>query len=310
MRVLVAGGTGFIGAALVESLLEDQCSVTVLGRDQGRIRARFGNRVDALEWGEAGDPDLQRQLSGHEVIFNFAGEQAVGRRYTPGSKQRIRDSRVKTTRALVEALSLLSERPRLLISASAVGYYGGLPEGYAVDETAPSGQGFLAELCHEWEDAALRAELRGIRVIVARLGVVLGSGGGAFEAMAQPFRRGLGGHLGEGSQDFSFISLEDCVQALRFCMGEQSLHGPVNLTAPAPTTSKGLAVAMGRVLGRPNWLPVPKFALKLLLGEGAASLLEGQRVLPSVLEQRGFHFQHPTIDLAVLSAAGNSPRHR
>jgi uncharacterized protein (TIGR01777 family) len=302
-RILVTGGTGFVGAALVENLLDDGHAVSVLGRDAGRIRVRFGSRARAVVWGDANDPAFLREVAGHDVVFNLAGEQAVGTRYTPGSKQRIRDSRVKTTRTLVEALCAVEPRPSLLISASAVGYYGVSSAAVTFDETFPCGTGFLAELCHEWEDAALRAEVRGLRVVLTRLGVVLGRGGGAFETMAQPFRLGVGGRIGDGQQPVSFISLSDCVRALRFCMEQPELRGPVNLSSPAPTDGSGVAMALGRVLGKPNWLPVPKLALRALYGEGAEALVKGQRVLPGVLTQLGFQFRHPTIDLAVAAAS-------
>jgi len=320
MRILVAGGTGFVGSALVQSLLDDGHDVTVLGRDAGRIRARFAGRASAITWGTPDVSTLSRDMSGHEVVFNLTGEQAVGTRYTPGHKERIRDSRVKTTRALVQAFddargtgsgdaagSALS-RPRVLISASAVGFYGARTPGESIDERAQVGTGFLAELCHEWEEAALRAELRGVRVVIARLGVVLGPGGGAFESIARPFRLGVGGPIGDGAQDMSFISLADCVRALKFCMEpNHGLRGPVNLTAPAPTNGLALATAISRVLEKPNWLPVPKFALRALYGEGAEALVTGQRVLPTVLLNAGFQFRHPTIDLAVASAAVKPP---
>jgi uncharacterized protein (TIGR01777 family) len=301
--ILVAGGTGFIGGALVDSLLRDGHDITVLGRDEGRIHRRFGMNVRAVVWREPSDPVFLRDVTGHDIVFNLAGEKAVGRRYTAGSMQQIRDSRVKTTRRLVEALGSAAERPRLLISASAVGYYGARPASEPLEESDTCGAGFLAELCHEWESAALRAELRGIRVIIARLGVVLGCGGGAFEAMAKPFRLGFGGPIGNGKQPFSFISLSDCVRALSFCMEQPGLRGPINLSAPAPTNGNGIATALARVLDKPNWLPVPKLALRALYGEGAESLTTGQYVLPGVLNRLGFQFKHPTIDLAVAAAA-------
>jgi uncharacterized protein (TIGR01777 family) len=302
-RILVAGGTGFLGAALVESLLDDGHPISVLGRDAGRIRLRFGSRVQALVWNHPGHPSLASAISGHEIVVNLTGEQAVGIRYTAGKKQQIRDSRVKMTRELVEAISAAKERPRLFISASAVGYYGSTEGDQTVDEASPLGNGFLAELCHEWEAAAIRAEVHGITVVLARLGIVLGRGGGAFETMARPFRLGIGGPIGDGRQGFSFISLEDCVTAFKFLMKQPGLRGPVNVTAPAPTDGRGVAMALGRVLRKPNWLPVPQFALRALYGEGAEPLVSGPKVLPSVLSSQGFHFQHPTIDSAVAAAA-------
>jgi uncharacterized protein (TIGR01777 family) len=302
-KILVTGGTGFVGAALVESLLDDGHEVSVLGRDAGRVRVRFGSRARAIVWGAPSDPEFVQSLAGHDVVFNLAGEQAVGRRYTTGSKQRIRDSRVKVTRGLVDALGATAMPPQVLISASAVGYYGAATGEVRFVESHAQGAGFLAELCHEWEAAALRAEASGIRVVLTRLGVVLGPGGGAFESMARPFLLGMGGKLGDGRQPFSFISLEDCIRALRFCMEHNEVRGPVNVTAPVPTDGAGVARALGRALDKPNWLPVPALALRALFGEGAESLLSGQSVVPAVLLERGFRFNQPTIDLAVAAAS-------
>jgi uncharacterized protein (TIGR01777 family) len=283
--------------------MADGHDVSVLGRDAGRVRVRFGSRAHAIVWSTATDAEFVRQLSGYDVVYNLAGEQAVGRRYSADSKQRIRDSRVKVTRLLVDALEATDVRPRVLISASAVGYYGAASGETRFDEGHSAGAGFLAELCHEWEEAATRAEPLGIRVLLARLGVVIGRGGGAFESMARPFRLGIGGRLGDGRQPFSFVSLEDCVRALRFLMEHPEVRGPVNVTAPAATDGRGVARALGSALGKPNWLPVPAMALRALFGEGAESLLSGQCAVPEVLLGLGFQFNHPTIDLAVAAAS-------
>jgi uncharacterized protein (TIGR01777 family) len=301
-RILVAGGSGFIGAALVERLLDDGHLVSVLGRDAGRIRLRFGSRARPVVWGNADEPAFVEEVSGHDVVYNLTGEESVHGRHLPGEKQRIRDSRVKSTRVLVEALTVAPVRPRLLVSASTVGYYGTV-EGQSVDESWPMGTGYLPELCYEWEAAALRAEAQGSRVIVARLGTVLGAKGGVFPAMLRPFALGLGGRVGDGHQGVSFVSLVDCVRALEFCMTLPELRDPVNITAPAPTDRQGVALAMARILRKPNWLPVPRILLRALYGDGAEALDMAQRVLPSVLLAQGFRFQHPTIDAVVAAAA-------
>lgn len=301
-RILVTGGTGFVGSALIESLLGDGHAVTVLGRDDGRIRLRFGNRTGVVLWSDPAEPAWSAKLASHDVVVNLAGAQAVGTRFTPGSKQQIRDSRVRTTRRLVEALKVAEVRPTRLVSASAVGFYGPQPPGTSVDETTSVGRGFLAELCHEWESAALRAGELGIPVAVARLGVVFGPGGGAFEAMARPFRLGFGGPIGNGRQDVSFVSLTDAVRALRRLMDDATVVGPVNVTAPRAVTGQELASAMGRTLRRPNWLPVPVAALRLLFGEGAEAMVTGQRAIPRRLEALGFEWQQPTIEQALATA--------
>lgn len=301
-RILVTGGTGFLGANLVESLLDDGYDVTVLGRDSGRIRLKFGGRVRVALWSHPENPAWAEELGGNDVIVNLAGAQAVGTRFTSGQKQRIRESRVKTTRNLVEALARSTKRPTRLLSASAVGYYGPQSPGVELEESSPVGSGFLAELCHEWESAALRANDLGVSVTVARFGVVLGRGGGALEAMARPFRLGIGGRIGNGRQDISFVSLTDAVRAMRFCIDNPTVKGIVNVTAPVPITGRQMAAALGQALHRPNWVPVPGFALRVLYGEGAESLVTGQRVIPKVLQSAGFQWEQPTVEQALAQS--------
>jgi uncharacterized protein len=301
-RILVTGGTGFIGANLVEDLLDDGHAVTVLGRDAGRIRLKFGSRARVALWSHPDNPAWSAELGSHDVIVNLAGAQAVGTRFTQGSKQQIRESRVKTTRHLVEALERSPKRPRQMISASAVGFYGPQSPGVELDESSPVGSGFLAEVCHEWESAVVRATDLGVNVAVARIGVVLGPGGGALHAMARPFRLGLGGRIGNGRQDISFISLADAVRALRFCIDNPTIAGPVNVTAPAAVTGREMAAALGKVLHRPNWVPVPGLALRALYGEGAEALVSGQRAMPKSLMRAGFRWDHPSIEQTLTYA--------
>jgi uncharacterized protein len=298
----VTGGTGFVGASLVESLLADGHVVTVLGRDAGQIRLKFGSRTRVALWSTPDDPAWCEELASHDVLVNLAGAQAIATRFTPGKKQRIRDSRVKTTRNLVEALERAAKRPVRLVSASAVGFYGPQAPGKDLDESSPVGCGFLAELCHEWETAASSATSLGIGVAIARLGVVIGPGGGAFEAMARTYRLGIGGQIGNGRHDVSYVSLTDAVRALRRCIEDPTIIGPVNVTAPVPVTASEMASSLGRTLRRPNWLRVPGFALRVLYGEGAEALLTGQRAIPKVLQRAGFEWQHPSIDQALQSA--------
>ncbi|HEY5957453.1 MAG TPA: TIGR01777 family oxidoreductase [Polyangiaceae bacterium] len=301
-RIIVTGGTGFIGSAIVRSLLADGHQVDVLGRDAGRIRIQFGSRAGVVLWDQLTGPFERHPLEGCDAVIHLAGAQAVGTRYSPGKKQQIRDSRVKTTRQLVDALRRLERRPQSLLSASAVGFYGPRSPGSELDESAPAGDGFLAELCHEWESAALEASHLGMRVVLLRFGIVFGPGGGAFEAMSRPFRWGIGGPIGNGRQDVSFVSLSDAVRAVRRCLDDSAVKGPVNITAPKPTSSKALASALSKALHRPSFLPVPGAALRLLYGEGAEALITGQGAIPTRLRALGFDWLHPTIEATVKSS--------
>jgi uncharacterized protein (TIGR01777 family) len=245
-------------------------------------------------------------MGGQNAVIHLAGETAVGRRYSDTMKQKIRDSRVKSTRRLVDALGLSDSRPEVLICASAVGFYGSAPDGVQMDEDSPAGNDFLAEVCHEWESAALRAELFGVRVVLVRLGVVLGAGGGALSNLLPPFRLGLGGRLGSGDQPFSWISLHDAVAAIIFCLEHENIRGPVNVVSPNCVTNRQFTRELADSLQRPALLRAPAWALRLALGEGADALLEGQRVVPRVLTREGFEFRYPDLNLALAAAIAQS----
>lgn len=318
MRVVVAGGTGFIGRPLCQSLVERGHIVTVLTRrpsDAARLKPSLS--VTAWQGGdELAAMDEQRQpgwtaaLEGSDAIINLAGEAIAGGRWTANMKARLRSSRVGSTRVLVKACSRLSSPPRQFLSASAIGYYG--PRGDEIlSEASPSGTGFLAELCRDWEAAALQAEGLGIRVTITRLGVVLGENGGALAMMLPVFRLGLGGPLGSGRQWMSWIHRDDVVSLLvQFLEKRQEMivEGPVNLTAPNPVTNREFSRILGHIVRRPAFLPMPGFILRLLLGQMAEELLlTGQRVLPERAQRLGLHFHFPELQAALAAICG---RHR
>lgn len=294
MRIAVTGSTGLIGTALVRSLRTD-------GHEVVRLVRRVPRAADEVRW----DPRMQRVdavgLRGCEAVVNLAGAGVGDRRWTDAYKKEIRDSRVLGTAAVAEAIASLDEPPRVLVSGSAVGYYGDTGNR-AVDESSPPGYGFLSTVCIEWEAATAGAQEAGIRTVFARTGLVVARGGGVWGRLFPLFRAGLGGRLGDGRQYWSFIALHDHVAALRHLIDTETLEGPVNLTAPQPVTNREVTAAMGRVLRRPTPLPVPAAALRLALGEMAGDVLGSQRVLPKRLSESGFSFAFPTVDQAIRAA--------
>jgi hypothetical protein len=305
-NILVTGGTGFIGKRLVSTLLDSGRTVTVFGRDAGRIRLEFGGKARCIPWNFLESGTWTQELSGRDAIIHLAGEPAVGRRLTDTLKRKIRDSRVKSTRRLVDAIGQTSIKPKVLICASGVGVYGNRPSGGPLDETSPLGDDFMAEVCHEWESAAVRAELFGVRVVMARLGIVLGGRGGLIERLLPLFRTGFGGRLGSGQQPMSWISLDDVVSALLFCAERESVRGPVNVVAPNWVSNGQFTRALADAVQRSALLRVPEFALKLAFGEGAEVVLGGQQVTPALLLREGFEFRYPELPLALAAAIARS----
>jgi hypothetical protein len=302
MNVFVTGGSGFIGKTLCRHLLGQGHGVTVLSRGAGG--------GGGLPTGVAmcqGDPNLpgawQDVAAGHDAFVNLVGA-SVFERWTSEHKETIRLSRVAGTRNLVAAMALRrGARPAVLVSASAVGYYGFCGDE-ELGEDAPGGDGFLARVCADWEAEAVRAEGLGARVVRARFGIVMGREGGALGQMLPLFTRGLGGTLGGGRQWFSWIHQLDLVAAIAFCLGRDEIRGAVNCCAPSPLTNRDFTKALARAVGKPAFLPVPGFALRLALGEFGSVLLQGQRVVPRVLSRAGFQFLFPTMDQALEDLLG------
>lgn len=313
MRVFVTGGTGFMGAALVEALVARGDEVVVLTRSAERARARLPEGVVIVE----GDPSLagawQTALGGCHAVVNLAGESVGGQRWNAQYKQRIHDSRVETTRMIVEGIAALTpaQRPAVLASASGIDYYpfdvdlGALvhwdDEEDVVDESCPPGDSFLARVCRNWEAEARAAEAHGVRVVLMRTALVLGRGG-PMDKMTTPYKFFAGGRIGNGRQWWCWIALADAVRVYLFAIDREELRGPVNLTAPKPVRNRDFARALGKALKRPAWLPVPGFAVRAALGEFADHVLLGRPCVPKALEQAGFAFEYPELAKALEAA--------
>jgi uncharacterized protein (TIGR01777 family) len=299
MRVIVTGGTGFIGNTLCRRLRSEGHTPVVLSRNAEAARNSLGAGVEAVAWRPGASGPWQSSLEGADAVINLAGESIAARRWSPGQKSAIRESRLEGTRSLVEAMAAADRPPRVLLNASATGYYG--PRGSEpVDESTPPGSDFLASVCQAWEQTALVAESLGVRVACVRTGVVLAGRGGALAKMLPPFRLFLGGPFGSGRQGFPWVHLDDVVGIYVWALGAAGVAGPLNATAPELVDNRQFCQTLGRVLGRPCWLPVPGFALRVLLGEMADPLLlQGQKVLPTRTQQLGYQFQFPGLEDAL-----------
>ncbi len=296
MKILISGGHGFIGNALTARLETDGHKVSWLTR-----RPSEPNTHHEIFW----DPDAgkidEKELVDYEAVVHLAGDGIADGRWTEAKKKRIRESRIMGTHLLSQTLARLPNPPKVLISGSAIGFYGDRGDE-SLTEASSSGQGFLAEVCREWEGATQPAKEKGIRVAFARTGIVLGTRGGALPKMLTPFKWGVGGNLGSGTQYMSWITLEDEVKAIVFAIGNKTISGPFNITSPHPVTNAVFTQTLGRVLHRPTILPAPAFALRLAIGEMAdALLLSSTRVLPEKLLQAGYKFRHPNLEEGLRS---------
>ncbi|MBI1788169.1 MAG: TIGR01777 family protein [Acidobacteria bacterium] len=289
MNITITGATGFIGRRLVESLVADRHQVHALCRHTG---AGLGDAVWISPWDSSAEEPPPDSLANADAVVHLAGE-PVAQRWTAQNKARIRDSRVRGTRHLVQALSTRSKRPQALVCASAIGYYGSRGDEILTEASAP-GSGFLPEVCQEWEKEAILAEALGIRVVRLRIGVVLGKSGGALAKMLPPFKAGVGGKLGSGKQWMSWIHLDDLVGLIRHAI-EQPLSGALNGVGPNPATNAALTSALAGVLRRPAIFPVPGFVAKTLFGEMAEVILGSQKVLPKAAEAAGYKFRYPEL---------------
>jgi len=301
MKVAIAGATGFVGSRLVEKLQAAGHQVVVLSRDAARALRVFPAsaypNLEVVAYTPASSGDWQKSIAGCDGVVNLAGAPIAEERWTQARQQAILDSRRLTTAKLVEAIVNANPRPSVLVSGSAIGYYG-TSETAEFDETSPAGDDFLAAVCKDWEAAAQPAKNAGTRLAILRLGIVLGMGG-ALGKMLPAFKLFAGGPLGTGKQWFSWVHREDLVDLILYALQNSQVQGVLNATAPNPVRMNELCQTLGEVLKRPSWLPVPSFALELLLGDGAKLVLEGQKVLPKQTLASGFQFQYPTLKLAL-----------
>jgi uncharacterized protein len=298
MRIAVTGSSGLIGTALVEALEGDGHQVTRLVRGDA-------TGPNELRWAPAAGTIDAAGLEGHDAVVHLAGVGIGDHRWTAEHKAAVLDSRVQGTSLLASTIARLDRPPAVLASASAVGFYGDRGNQPLTEADGP-GTGFLADVVRQWEDAAAPAAEAGIRVARLRSGVVLTDKGGALDKQLLPFKMGLGGRVGTGEQYLSWISLDDEVGAIRHVLATDTIEGPVNLTAPTPVTNAEFTKALGRVLGRPTVMPVPKLALTTMFGKEmtAEMLLAGQRVLPAVLQASGFAFVDDEIEAALRRILG------
>jgi uncharacterized protein (TIGR01777 family) len=292
MKILISGSHGLVGSALSSSLRNEGHEVFGLVR-------RAPHSQSEVEWyPERGSLALAR-LEGMDAVVHLAGESIAEGRWNDEKKKRIRDSRVKGTTVLSEALSNLKDPPKLLISASAIGYYGSRGDLILTEQSAP-GNDFLAGVCVEWEQATEPARQQGIRTILARFGIILSADGGALKKMLPPFRMGVGGRVGSGQQWMSWIALDDVISGLEFVINNESMEGPVNFVAPNPVRNAEFTKTLGKALSRPTIFPIPEFGVRLAFGEMAdALLLSSQRVKPAKLEEAGYGFLYSHLETAM-----------
>lgn len=295
MRVLITGGKGFLGSRLAALLTKNGHQINFLTR-----RPNPGSAQD-IYWNPEENQLDPKLIEGFEAVIHLAGDSIAAGRWTSAKKDRIRNSRVHGTRILSQALAKQFHPPKTFITASAIGFYGHRGDE-PLSEASLKGTGFLSDVCFEWEAAADTAKDKGIRVAHARIGIVLGPGGGALAKMLLPFKMGMGGKLGSGEQFMSWVSVDDVIRALDFSLTHQNIRGPFNVTAPTPVTNEEFTKTLGKVLHRPTILPAPGFGLRLLLGEMAdALLLSSTRVYPSKLEDAGFKFTYSNLETALQS---------
>jgi uncharacterized protein (TIGR01777 family) len=297
MRVIITGATGFIGRALAEELAQGDYEIVALSRNP-QIKSEL-NKISYIEWDAKNPNGWTDYVDGAYAVVNLTGENISAGRWTRKRKEEILQSRLNAGKAIVEAVKRVKRKPKVIVQASAIGFYGSR-EDEVLEESSYPGSGYLPEVAQKWELSTQEVEALGVRHVIIRTGIVLGKGGGAFPRLIQPFRFFVGGPLGSGKQWFSWIHLEDEIKAIRFLMENENLNGAFNLTAPAPLVMKDFCKILGQVMHRPCWLKVPGFMLRLIMGEMAeALLLTGQRVLPKRLLEAGYQFLYPEAEPAL-----------
>ncbi len=301
MKILMTGGTGFVGSQLTSRLIQDGHEVTILTRSEKKPE-EGGAGISYLRGDPTQKGPWQEAIRNHDVVINLAGA-SIFSKWTEKHKKAIRESRVHTTRNIVEAIPSVPEKPFTLLSTSAVGYYGFHGDEELFEESPP-GNDFLARIAVEWEAEAIKAREKGARVVITRFGIVMGEKGGALSQMIPLFKKYIGGPIGSGKQWFSWIHIKDLAEAFAFMIKHPEISGPVNLCSPNPVRNKDLAKALGKALHKPSFMPAPGFMIKLVLGEFGSVILEGQKVIPKKLLESGFFFQYADMDKALQSITG------
>lgn len=291
-RVVIAGGSGFIGSHLVKRLAANGYNVHILTRSAAGRRS--GEQITVVEWDGKNQGEWSATLEGAYAVINLSGASIGAKRWTAARKMEIIRSRVDSTMALVEGMRGSGKRPSVMINSSGIGYYGDSGDAL-MDETGPGGTDFLAETVKEWESAAAEASSAGVRHVALRTGLVLGKQAVALKRMMFPFQLFVGGPIGSGKQWISWVHLDDVVDGMLFAAKTESVSGPVNLCSPEPVRMKQFCDELGKALRRPSWIPVPSLALRLMLGEMSDIILTGQRAVPRKLEDAGYRFQFGTI---------------
>lgn len=298
MKIAIAGASGFIGSLLADHLWNQRHDLLLLSRNPPR--ETDVTKQEWVAWNPRTPGSWEQSLDGVDGIFNLAGEPIAAKRWTHAQKERIKTSRVQSTRALVNAIATAKDKPKFLINASAVGYYGPRGDETVTEDTGP-GDDYLSRVCVAWEEEASKAEAYGVRVVLVRTGIVLGKGKGALAKMVPPFKFFAGGPLGSGNQWMPWIHIEDQLGLLLFLLDNETARGPFNATAPNPVTMAEFGKTLGDVLNRPSWATVPAAVLTLLVGEMAEMLLNGQRAVPQAALKLGYEFKYPTLMPALQS---------
>ncbi len=301
MRIIISGGSGFIGRALTENLVKDGHEVEIISRRPEALKY-LPSGVKAFDWDAA---DLMKHLSVADAVVHLAGASLAGEnplhmRWTAKRKKQILESRLRSGEMISETIQLVGKKPKVLIQSSAVGYYG-LLKDEVVDETFPNGDDFLAGVCQKWEDSTRPVEAIGVRRVIIRTGLVFSSRGGILPLFKLPFLLFVGGRIGSGQQYLSWIHVDDVVKGIRFLIDQQQMQGVYNMTSPGPLKNIDFARQLGRAMQRPAFVPVPAFVLKLVLGEVSTLALDGQRVVPKRLVEAGFDFTYKTLEDALPS---------
>lgn len=308
MKVAVTGATGFVGSRLVQRLQEEGHTILVLTRNPDHAQTVFPKtafpQITILAYSPLESGEWQKQISGCEAVVNLAGAPIAESRWTPERKQEILDSRKIGTQKIVEAIAQANPKPSVLINSSAIGYYG-TSETQTFDETATPGEDFLAQVCQAWEAEAEKVKASGTRLVILRTGIVLAMGG-ALAKMLLPFRLFAGGPIGSGRQWFSWIHRDDLVNLILKALTQTDMEGVFNATAPNPVRMSQFCQELGQIMNRPSWLPVPDFALEVLLGDAAKVVLEGQQVLPKRTLAKGFEYQYPSLKPALEEVLSHS----